>query len=81
MRGIRIFIEHAGGVFISQCDHWLIHLLFFAPAKNNASESLHLRQRITVILIQKNDGYFMPKIEISRTFGSKKTENLLIMPF
>jgi len=43
MHGIRFFIEHAGGVFISQCDHWLIHLLFFVPAKNNASESLHLR--------------------------------------
>ena len=26
------------------------------------SESLSLRQRITVILIQRNDGYFIPKI-------------------
>ena len=32
-------------------------------------KSLHLRQRITVILIQRNGGYFIPKISISRTFG------------
>ena len=44
-RGIRIIIEHPGGVFIDQCKHWSILLFLFAvprKAKRNASESLRL---------------------------------------
>ena len=44
-------------------------------ATHREFESHTLRQRITVILIQKNDGYFIPKIGISRTFGSKKQKS------
>ena len=34
-------------------------------------ESHTLRQRITVILIQRNDGYFIPEISILRTLGER----------
>ena len=34
-------------------------------------ESHTLRQRITVILIQQDDGYFIPKISILRTFRKR----------
>ena len=30
-----------------------------------------LTQRIPVILIQRNDGYFIPEISILRTFGKR----------
>ena len=34
----------------------------------NAYESPRVHQRITVILIQRNDGYFIPKIDVLVTF-------------
>ena len=42
--------------------------LNFALSGQNANESPRVHQRITVILIQRNDGYFIPKISILRTF-------------
>ena len=45
--------------------------LYFRPMGENADKSLLLRQRITVILIQRNDGYFISKISFLRTFGGK----------
>ena len=39
--------------------------------RNLGFESLTLRQRITVILIQRNDGYFIPEISILRTLGER----------
>ena len=39
--------------------------------RNLGFESLTLRQRITVILIQQDDGYFIPKISILRTFRKR----------
>ena len=41
--------------------------IIFAAGKN-ANESLILCQRITVILIQQNDGYFMFKTCLLKTF-------------
>ena len=46
----------------------------FSPLGENADESLTLRQKITVILIQRNDGYFMPKIGIFLTFEVENRE-------
>ena len=40
--------------------------------RNLGFESLTLRQRITVILIQRNDGYFIPKISIFLTYEREK---------
>ena len=45
----------------------------------DADESLTLRQIITVILIQRNDGYFMPKISILLTLNSEKMPKHLNM--
>ena len=44
-------------------------------ATHRGFESHSLRQRITVILIQRNDGYFIPKISILRTFEGANTIN------
>ena len=41
-------------------------------------ESLTLRQRITVILIQRNDGYFIPKIDVLVTFKSNNLKASVI---
>jgi len=38
----------------------------------NANESPQVHQRITVILIQQDDGYFMPKISIFLTYEREK---------
>ena len=45
--------------------------IVYTPQGYRGFESLLLRQRITVILIQRNDGYFIPKISILRTFGER----------
>ena len=45
--------------------------IVYAPQGYRGFESLLLRQRITVILIQQNDGYFMLKFTISRTFRER----------
>ena len=49
----------------------VVGLLYFRPTGENATESLLLRQRITVILIHRIDGYFMPKIGILKTFWER----------
>ena len=50
---IRMCIEHAGGMFMSQCAHWRIPLSDFPvprKGKSDASESLHLCQTRTAFL-------------------------------
>ena len=42
-----------------------------AEEKLNCINAVVITQRITVILIQRNDGYFIPKISILRTFGER----------
>ena len=49
--------------------------------KTNTNESPRVHQRITVILIQRNDGYFMPKISILRTLGKVKHLTVSFLPF
>ena len=44
-------------------------------------KSLLLRQRITVILIQQNDGYFIPKIGVLRTFERRNRQAARIVFF
>ena len=40
---IRIKIEHPSGMFIGQCEHWLIPLFF--PSGKTLTDILHLRQK------------------------------------
>ena len=52
---IRIMSEHAGGMFIDQFKNWSILLSDFPVSrkgKSDASESLHLRHKRQVILIE-----------------------------
>ncbi len=41
-------------------------------SRGRGFESLYLHQRITVILIQRNDGYFIPKNRVLLTFEQSK---------
>ena len=68
---IRIYIEHASGMFIIQFSNWMIPLFFArcllcpnaTPSlAKNAGESLQLRHKRTVILIELPAFYFYLKM-------------------
>ena len=63
--------QQSGGLLLPPVQT-LVATSISALQGRNANESRPLRQRITVILIQRNDGYFMPKISILKTFEQSK---------
>ena len=73
--------EHAGGMFIVQCAHWMIPLSDFPvprKGKSDASESLHLRRnRIAILTKVAILLYFLWYGHIKRE--SEVTEGCLFM--